>query len=61
MLAIALRTLPWPAIIIGGGAMLLAAPLLLRPFPDRFVDGLAGLATFAVSALAIAAVLWAAG
>ena len=60
-LAMALRMLTWPAIVIGGGAMLLAAPLLLRSFSDTFVNGLAGLATFAVSALAIAIVLWTAG
>ena len=58
---IALRVLSWPAIVIGGGAMLLAAPLLLRPFPDRFVNGLAGLATFAMSALAAAVLFWAVG
>ncbi len=57
----ALRVLPWPAIVIGGGAMLLAAPLLLRPLPDRFVNGLAGLVTFAMSALAAAVLFWAAG
>jgi hypothetical protein len=60
-LAMALRMLTWPAIIIGGGAMLLAAPLLLRPFPDRFVNGLAGLATFAMTALGAAVLFWAAG
>ena len=58
---IALRVLPWPAIVIGGGAMLLAAPLLLRPFPDRFVNGPAGLATFAMSALGTAVLFWATG
>ena len=58
---ITLRVLPWPAIVIGGGAMLLAAPFLLRPFPDRFVNGLAGLVTFAMSALGTAVLFWAAG
>ena len=58
---IALRVLSWPAIVIGGGAVLLAAPLLLRTFPDRFVNGLAGLATFATSALGAAVLFWAAG
>jgi hypothetical protein len=51
--------LPWTSIIIAGGAMLLAAPLLLRPFPDRFVNGLSGLVTFAGAALAVALLLWA--
>jgi hypothetical protein len=51
--------LPWYAIVIGGGAMLLAAPLLLRPFPDRFVNGRAGLVVFAAAATAVALLLWA--
>ncbi len=59
--AVALHALPWSAIIIGGGGMLLAAPLLLRPFPDRFVDGLSGLVAFAAGALVIAVALWAVG
>ena len=38
-IAAALRFVPWYAAIIGGGFALLAAPLVLRWFPDRFVDG----------------------
>jgi hypothetical protein len=59
-LGIAWRVLPWYAIVIGGGAMLLAAPLLLRPFPDWFVNGRAGLLAFAAAGVAIALVMWAA-
>jgi hypothetical protein len=33
--------------------------VLLRAFPDDFVDGLAGMVSFAFGALAIAVVLWA--
>lgn len=44
------RTLPVPVAIIGGGAALLAAPLALQKFPDRFVDGRSGLATLAAVA-----------
>jgi hypothetical protein len=33
--------------VIGGGAMVLFAPLLLQPFPDSFVNGRRGLLTFA--------------
>ena len=33
--------------------------LLLRAFPDDFVDGLAGMMTFAVTAMVIALVAWA--
>jgi hypothetical protein len=57
-LAGALRVLPWTAIIIGGGAMLLAAPLVLRWFPDRFVDGPQALLGFAGGAMLAAIVLW---
>jgi hypothetical protein len=53
------NVLPWTAIIIGGGAALLAGPLLLRAFPDDFVDGLASMMTFAVTAMVIALVVWA--
>jgi hypothetical protein len=54
-LIMAWEHLPWHAAIIGGGAMLLFAPLLLRPFPDSFVNGLAGLLVFSVGAAALAA------
>ena len=57
-LLFAWRLIPWYAAVIGGGAMLLFAPLLLRPFPDRFVNGRAGLAAFAAAAVAITAAMW---
>ena len=38
---------PIYAAVIGGGAMVLFAPLLLQPFPDSFVNGRRGLLTFA--------------
>jgi hypothetical protein len=50
------RRLELPYAIIGGGTMLLAAPLLLRPFPDSFVNGRLGLVTFAGLAVALSAV-----
>ena len=50
--------LPWYAIAIGAGMVLLATPLLLRPFPDWFVNGRAGLLTFAAAAAASAIVMW---
>lgn len=37
---------PWYAAVIGGGIVVLATPLLLRPFPDKFVNGRASLLTF---------------
>jgi hypothetical protein len=47
VLVIALEVLPWTAIV------------LLRVFPDEFVDGIAGMVTFAFAAIAIALILWA--
>jgi hypothetical protein len=44
--AAAWRMLDWPAAVIAGGAAILAAPLLLRPLPDRFVNGRAALVAF---------------
>jgi hypothetical protein len=57
-LVVAWRVLPWYAIVIGGGAVLLATPLLLRPFPDWFVNGRAGLLAFAAGATVSAALMW---
>ncbi len=57
-IAAAVRALPWSEIIIGGGAMLLFAPLLLRPLPDRFVNGQAALLVFAGGAVLAALILW---
>ena len=53
-------TLPWYAVVISAGAMLLFAPLLLRPFPDSFVNGRSALLIFSAGAAVLAAVLWAA-
>ncbi len=53
----ALRLTSWSAAIIAGGLALLFAPLLLRVFPDRFVDGAGALIAFTAAALAAAAVL----
>lgn len=47
VLAFAWHRLPLYAAVIGGGAMVLIAPLLLQPLPDSFVDGRCGLLTFA--------------
>ena len=42
--------------MIGGGAMVLFAPLLLQPFPDSFVNGRRGLLIFAGMAAGLALV-----
>ena len=39
----AAERLPAPAAIIGGGAVLLAAPLVLQRLPDSFINGRRGL------------------
>jgi hypothetical protein len=51
--AVAWRSLPLYASVIAAGAMLLLAPLLLRPLPDSFVNGRSGL----IALTAIGAVL----
>lgn len=52
-LTFAFVALPWYAAIIGGGLMVLAAPLLVQPFPNRIVDGKAALLALAVVSLAL--------
>ena len=51
------RHVPWYAAIIGGGAMILFTPLVLRPLPDAFVDGPAALLVFSGLAVLLAAAL----
>jgi hypothetical protein len=50
--------LPWHLAVIGGGAALLFAPLLLQPLPDSFVDGRRGLLAFSGAAVALALLPW---
>jgi hypothetical protein len=56
-LLFAWQTIPWYAAVIGGGAPVLFAPLLLRPLPDPFVNGRAALLFFSTIAAAIALVM----
>jgi uncharacterized membrane protein YedE/YeeE len=49
-LLFAWQRVPLYAAVIGGGAMLLFAPLLLQPFPDSFVNGRRGLVILAALA-----------
>ncbi len=46
-LGLAMGRLPAPIAIIGAGAALLVAPLILKSLPDSFVDGRRGLVTLA--------------
>lgn len=55
-LLFAWQRLPLYAAVIGGGAMVLFAPLLLQPFPDSFVNGRQGLLIFASLAAGLALV-----
>ncbi len=55
--AAALRLIPWYAAIIGGGLSVLAAPLVLQWFPDRFVDGRGSLLAFAAVSVVLALLL----
>jgi hypothetical protein len=49
--------LPWSAAVIAAGAAMLAAPLLLRPLPDAFVNGRAALLAFASASALLALAL----
>jgi hypothetical protein len=50
--------LPWYLSLLGGGAMLLFAPLLLQSLPDSFVDGRRGLVAFSACSVALAGLMW---
>jgi hypothetical protein len=55
----ALCLITWSTAIIAGGLALLIAPLVLRVFPDRFVDGAGALVVFAgVTVAAAAFLIW---
>ena len=43
--------------MIGGGAVALAAPFALRPFPDAFVNGRGALVIFAGASLVMLVLL----
>jgi hypothetical protein len=53
-IAMAWLVLPWTAAVIGAGVAILAAPLLLRPLPDAFVNGRAALVAFASASALLA-------
>ena len=55
-LALAWFRVPLYAAVIGGGLMMLIAPLLLQPLPDSFVDGKRGLLIFAAAGSVLALV-----
>lgn len=47
--------LPGYAAVIAGGLAVLAAPMVLQAFPDRFIDGRRGLVAFALAAAVLSA------
>jgi hypothetical protein len=49
--------LPGPAAVIASGAAILTTPLLLRPMPDRFVNGRAALVAFSAASVLLALAL----
>ena len=51
------RLIPWYAAVIGGGLAILAAPLVLQKFTDRFVDGRVSLVSFAGAGALLALLL----
>jgi len=54
--------IPWYTAVIGGGLAILAAPMVLQLFSDRFVDGRGSLVIFAAaSALVALFLIWLAG
>jgi len=56
------RLVPWYAAVIGAGLAILAAPLVLQQFTDRFVDGRTSLVSFAgAGALLALPLVWLAG
>jgi hypothetical protein len=56
-LLVAWQRIPWYAATIGGGGMVLVAPVLLQLFSDRFVDGPGALIAFAGTGMLFAFVL----
>jgi hypothetical protein len=58
-LIVAWRQIPWYAAIIGGGSVILIAPLAMHQFPDSFVNGARALIVFGgVSLLLAIAMTW---
>ena len=52
--AYAWRTIPWYAAILGGGAAVIVAPMILQRLPDPFVDGRSALIIFTGSGALLA-------
>lgn len=57
-LAVAWMRIPWYAAVIGGGAVVLLAPLVLHSFSDAFVDSRGALVTFSGIAAVLSLLAW---
>jgi hypothetical protein len=58
-ITVAWRHIPWYAAIIGGGGVILIAPLAMHPLPDSFVNGASALIVFSGASLLLAiAMTW---
>ena len=58
-ITVAWRQIPWYAAIIGGGGVILIAPLAMHPLPDRFVNGASALIVLSGASLLLAiAMTW---
>jgi hypothetical protein len=55
---LSLHALPWQAVVIAGGLAVLAGPIVLQQFSDRFVDSWRALISFAACSAACALLLW---
>jgi hypothetical protein len=56
-LVLGARVIPWYAAVIGGGAMVLMAPLVLRTFPDDVVNGRTALIVLSGANAVVAVIL----
>lgn len=50
--------LPWYATVLGAGLMILIAPYVLHPLPDRVVNGPSALVWLSALALVLAGGMW---
>jgi hypothetical protein len=56
-IVLAVRMIPWFAAVIGGGATVLAAPLVLRLLPHAIVNGRMALIVLSGAAAVVAAIM----
>jgi hypothetical protein len=57
-LGFAWLALPWYAAVLGAGLMILVAPYILHPLPDRVVNGPSALIGLTALALVLAGGMW---